>query len=120
MVRRFLYVCLSLFAFLGTTVATQAPAQKPGTADEQTLQQAKLGTNDDALFQLLARYTLADSDRATLRRLVGQLGSASEVARQSPGGPDQTRRAGGAVFEEGVADGVEGYVQEDRAGAEGD
>src|SRR5437763_1210779 len=72
-VRRPLLACLFLIP-LAIPAAAQQPTEKPGAADELILQQAKLATDDNALFALLAGRTLQDGDRDTMQKLVEQLG----------------------------------------------
>jgi HEAT repeat protein len=82
MVRQALF-CLPLFALLlGGTAAAQQPADKPGQADEQILQHAKIATDDDALFQYLENHSLKPGDHEILKQMVTLLDSANLQTRK--------------------------------------
>jgi HEAT repeat protein len=59
------------------------PAQEAAVrADEQTLMQAKLGTDGPALLDFFRKRTVTDADLAAIQALVRQLGDDSFEARQ--------------------------------------
>jgi hypothetical protein len=70
-------------SLLLVTLAALPHAADPETvpADEQTLSAAKLGHDGPALLDFFQKQILTDADRATVARLLGQLGDEDFAAR---------------------------------------
>src|SRR3954470_19308490 len=77
-----LFLSCALFLLGGNAVAQQPPAEKPGAADEQLLQQAKIATDDDSLFRYLDNHSLKEGDHEALLKLVEQLAAPNLQARK--------------------------------------
>ena len=82
MIRGILCLLLLATVLVGGFGATQQPAEKPSSADELFLQQAKIATEDGALLHLLAGRILQDPDRIAIQNLIGNLDSNEFQLRQ--------------------------------------
>ena len=87
---------VGLLLTLTPNVAVAQPSDTDVTYAEQTLKNAKLGTDGDALLDVLRTRSLTEKDRATLKEKIALLGDRSFAVREKTStemGPASTESA---------------------------